>query len=450
MPAIFPELPHTLGVYTLVRLLETRPDGDLYEATQSHVERAVVVEVIRPGATRAEEARFLESARMRVAADVLPNVGQVYESLKADGLWFLTQELPKGTSLAQLAENGQRLSVRAVCRIIEETARIYGLCLQAGLSTRSLSAASIFLDEAETPRFLSPVTAAQEESPVDAADMAALADALRPVRPKGVPGENRVLTLLQWLREGYEGQQLDWNTHAASARTVLEQLGQDKEAENEDAPSDATLKRRGRKARRKVLQAAGYGAALVAIFTACASLGLLFSPMQRLEVRPAVHNGSVFCNDQGRTVVLAARCVSRAEYGRFLDAWKAMSAEERRRTDIVACTDHIPLGWDDTRDAAPVTGVSYADALAYARFAGTELPTAEQVQAALTARRPADALWEWTAGGRSSLPAALCDSVAILMPHAADTAPLSADSAVQRDAAFTFRIVIPSPHTSPL
>lgn len=449
MDPIFPELPHTLGVYTLVRLLESRPDGDLYEATQSHVERAVVVEVIRPGATRAEEARFLESARMRVAADVFTNVGQVYESLKADGLWFLTQELPKGVSLAQMAERGERLSVRAVCRIIEETAHIYELCRQAGLSTRSLSAAGIFLDETETPRFLSPVTAAQEESPVDAADMAALAAAMHPVRPKDVPGENRVLTLLQWLREGYEGQQLDWNTHAASAHTVLEQLGQDKEAESDSAPSDATLKRRGRKARRKVLQAAGYGAALLVIFTACAALGLL-SPMQRLEVRPAVHNGKIFCHDQGRAVVLGAHCVSRAEYGRFLDAWNAMSAEERSRTDTVACTDHIPLGWDDTRDASPVTGVSYADALAYARFAGTELPTAEQVQAALTASRPADALWEWTRGGRSALPASLCDTVAILMPHTADSAPRNAASAVQRDSSFTFRIVIPSTQTSPL
>lgn len=449
MTPIFPELPHTLGVYTLVRLLETRPDGDLYEATQSHVERAVVVEVIRPGATRAEEARFLESARMRVAADVFPNVGQVYESLKADGLWFLTQELPKGVSLAQIAERGERLSVRAVCRIIEETARIYGLCQQAGLSTRSLSAAGIFLDETETPRFLSPVTAAQEETPVDAADMAALADAMQPIRPKDVPGENRVLTLLQWLREGYEGQQLDWNTHAASAHTVLEQLGQDKDTANNEAPSDATLKRRGRKARRKIAQTAGYAAGLAALFAGCASLGMLF-PQQREEQLPPVHSGLIFCNDRGNNVTLSDHCVSRAEYGRFLDAWDTMNAEERKRLNIVETADHIPLGWDNTRDAAPVSGVCYADAVAYARFAGAELPTAEQVQAALTALPAADNLWEWTRGGRSALPAALCPSTAILMPHAANTAPRSAGQASQRDTAFTFRLLLPSTHNASL
>ena len=44
MTPIFPELPYPLGVYSLTRLLELREYTELYEARQTHVDRAVVLE----------------------------------------------------------------------------------------------------------------------------------------------------------------------------------------------------------------------------------------------------------------------------------------------------------------------------------------------------------------------------------------------------------------------
>lgn len=442
MNPIFPALPHPLGVYTLARLMETRPDGDLYIATQSHVERAVVAEVMRPGAERTDEARFLESARMRVAADSLPHVAQVYESLRADGLWFLTQELPKGASLADLSAAEKKLSVRAVCRVISAAAEIYTLCAKAGLSTRAMSAATVFVDEDETPHFLSPVTAT--DNGCDAAvAMTTLGEALNTVRPVGVPGENRTHTLLQWMRQGYEGEWLDWGTIATTAATVAGQLGADKPVETEDSPSDATLKRRQRKQRRKLLNYGLYAVSAAAVFLGCASLGLLF-PQQRVEILPAAHDGGVVCKEGTHPLLVADTPVSKGEYARFLEAWKAMSPEEQAVLHAgvpSAYTDHTPEGWDGNGGDAPVTGVSYWDALVYARFMKAALPSAAALQTARRAVPAAKPLREWVTP--DALPASLMSADGALLLQADDTPFPLADRAY-RAADLTFRITTPN------
>ncbi len=442
MTPIFSALPHPLGVYTLARLMETRRDGDLYIATQNHVERAVVAEVMRPGAERTDEARFLESARMRVAADSLPHVAQVYESLRADGLWFLTQELPKGESLADLSAAEKKLSVRAVCRIISAAAEIYTLCTKAGLSTRAMSAATVFVGEDETPHFLSPVTAG--DNGCDAVEaMSALGEALNTVRPVGVPGENRTHTLLQWMRQGYEGEWLDWTTIAATAATVAEQLGADKPTENEDSPSDGTIKRRQRKQRRKILNYALYAVAAAALFIACASIGLLF-PQHRVEILPAVHDGGVLCKEGTHTLLVADTPVSKEEYARFLVAWKNLAPEEQATLHEglpADYTDHTPQGWDGHGDNSPVTGVSYWDALVYARFVKAALPTAAALQTAHHAAPAAKPLQEWVTP--DSLPASLLPADGALLLQADDTPFPLADRAY-RAAALTFPITTPT------
>lgn len=43
MPATFTDLPHTLGIYKLTRLLESRTNVDLYIAEQNLVNREVIL-----------------------------------------------------------------------------------------------------------------------------------------------------------------------------------------------------------------------------------------------------------------------------------------------------------------------------------------------------------------------------------------------------------------------
>ena len=444
MNPIFPELPHPLGVYTLVRLLESRENGDLYEATQSHVERAVVVEVMRPGATPEEEARFIDSARMRVVADSLPGVSQVLESLKADDLWFMTQEKPLGKSLAEIAEAKEQLSVRDICRIIEATATMYDLCIRAGLATIPLSPASIYLDAEGTPHFLSPVSSGSANPATQPEEQRALAAALLPVHPEGVPGQNRVLTLISWLRHGYEGQMVEWSAIAASAHVVQEQLGVDHEEEEEEGPSDAAQQRHRRKQRKKLLKMAGYGLLLVGLVLGGIGLGCII-PYKRTDSNPVRHHHQVFVQHRRHALGIADAPVTGADYGRFLSAWESMNAETRERISPGRTSDdeHRPSDWENQSPDKPVTGVSYEDAMAYARYTGAELPTAAQLQAVLSVA-PGKNLQEWVRSEQGNLPASLKgESSAVLISQNEPNEPHLTNNRRFRAANTTFRIIPP-------
>ena len=226
MTPIFSELPRQLGVYTLTRLIELRQNTALYEAQQTHVDRAVVLEVLAPGVSHEEEVTFLAQARLRVASSELPHVANVYESLRAEGHWFLTQELPLGRSLAEIAAAGEQLSVPLLCCIITAAAEMYDLCSQVELNAMPLAPSSIFIEEGGEVHFLSPLVEGIQYAPEQ--QMQALAAALAPLCPQQkASGLGRTMTLLQWLAEGYEGQVLPWTSLGETASTILQQLAED-------------------------------------------------------------------------------------------------------------------------------------------------------------------------------------------------------------------------------
>ena len=80
MPPIFTSLPANLGVYTLTKRLGSHETHERDIAKQSHVDRAVILEVLRDGLPQEVLDAFLRNARAR-AAESLPHVGQVLESM---------------------------------------------------------------------------------------------------------------------------------------------------------------------------------------------------------------------------------------------------------------------------------------------------------------------------------------------------------------------------------
>lgn len=449
MTELFPDLPHPLGAYTLTRLLAVREGSDVYAAKQGSVGREVALEVLHRGAAPEQQAAFLLTARARVSAADLPHVGQVYETLCADGLWFLTQELPAGRALNALGE-GETLSVPVAARIVAAAAELYDRCAAAGIATLPLTADSVILNEQGKPCFLSPVIGKADERVDTLVLMRTLAALLDPLVPDaGVPGATRFATMLQWLREGYEGQMLTWAQIRETAETLRTQLG-DVETKAEDQPSEAGLQRRRRRRMKSLISAVCCGVAGLAAIAAIGSLGFLFRSTTTVPL-PAVHAEGVTCRMADDSLaIVAAQPVSIEDYAAFQREWEKADAEERARclSGAPSTTTLTPADWATQQKGKltkPVTGVTYWQALAYARFRHADLPTAPALQTAL-AQLGGSSADEWTCDtfmsgrGQGLIP----ETAPLAIRHEAPFAPLPLPDREFSSDSLGFRLLLPA------
>lgn len=429
MTPIFPDLPHPLGAYTLTRLLAVREGSDVYAAKQGSVDREVALEVLHRGAAPEQQAAFLLTARARVSAAGLPHVGQVYETLCADGLWFLTQELPAGRALCDTAAD-ETLTVPVAARIIAAAAELYERCEAEKRAALPLTPDSVILNAEGKPCFLSPVIGKADERVNDMVLMRTLAALLEPLVPaEGVPGATRFATVLQWLREGYEGQMLTWAQIRETAETLRTQLG-DVEQKQEEQPSEAGLQRRRRRRVKNIITAAVCGVLGLTLIGGLGSLGFFFRSTKTVPL-PAVHAEGVTCRMADDSLaIVAAQPVSVADYADFLREWDKSDEEERARclSGAPSTQSLIPAAWEAQQKAkatTPVTGVTYWQALAYARFRHAALPTAPALQTAL-AQLGGSSADEWTCDtfmsgrGQSLIP----ENAPLAIRHTAPYAPL--------------------------
>lgn len=387
MIPIFPELPRQLGVYTLTRLIELRHNTALYEAQQTHVDRAVVLEVLTPDASHEEEVAFLAQARLRVASSELPHVANVYESLRVEGHWFLTQELPLGRSLAEIAASGEQLSISLLCCIIHSAAEMYDLCSQVELDAMPLAPSSIFIEEGGEVHFLSPLVEGESYSPD--VQMQALANALWPLFPQQkASGLGRTTTLVQWLSEGYEGEFLPWTALGETASTILQQLAEDARIARESSLSYKIAHNPFLiKAREFVKQWIVYIAAYASIVIVLSCMGRFFGMANPIHTS-AGDKEAFLCHQDGEKEVVLRQAVSVADYAAFIQDFKRMSIEERDELlDSIPgeVGDIKPQFWDTQQQSkspdTPVTDVTCWQAMLYAQYAGGNLPSVHQLQA---------------------------------------------------------------------
>ncbi len=415
MSAIFPQLPVTLGTYRLTRLLGSHEDKDLYIAEQSHVDRLVLLEVMRPSRDADKQQRFLDDARARVSTS-LPHVAQVLESTQTKGYWHITHELPKGRNLATLIAEGGSLSPEQACRLIRNIAELYNACKSAGYVAENLSTDSIFVSRSGKPTFLSPITGtAAEESDDASGQMQAIVESILPALTEKGPGRTRLITLLTWMRDGFEGQSLDWAAIASTASQIIEQL---ESATLKVAPpptyDSSQVARKGRKAQKNRRRRIIIATIVLACVLGMGAAGILFGP-DKDAYRSPLEEGFVYCDINGEAMSLHARPVSIGEYRKFLEALNSMSSPKIARINSglppEAC-QHEPDDWSNIISAAthktewngrklslssPITNVSYWDALSYARYAGGYLPRAAALQAALALPElPDSGIEEWT------------------------------------------------------
>lgn len=455
----FENLPTRLGVYTLTELLGRHSITELYLATQSHVERGVVVQVLSPGCDKATVDFFLRMVRAKSAAE-LPYLSHVLESMMSGNIWFLTHEQPEGTSLVQMARAGKHLSTTQACKVIAAAAELYAAAQEKNICMGQLRADSIFV-RGESVRFLSPVLPGESSPEQLPEQMKALADALVPVLPQNEAGQTRVATLVNWIRDGYEGAYLDWISTAATASGILEQTAPllTRDEVSSFGSRTVALRVENKRAQRKLRRTIQRVAVAALCVLAAGGVGVCLAP-GNAESLPSVEGRYIYCAAGEGAVRVALRPVSIREYGIFLRDYSDPNLGVTRRNTInkgipAEYGAHTPAEWQEQLIAvdngspwrgekitadSPVRGVSYWDALAYANYVGGKLPDAcmlEAVQAAV----PTDALpEEWTTTTTEENHVYSAGRIVIL-PGA--THPICETSDATRSPRRGFRIVLP-------
>ncbi len=446
---LFSTLPVELGGYRLTRLLGCHAGSDFYLARQSHVERRVVLEVLCPTTEDAEAqvARFRSTARARVAAH-LPHVAPVLDSATSpEGYAYISQQRPTGSPLSLLAAEGRQLTVQQACDLVTAASALYEACSRAGLAAAPLTADMVFMDQAGAFSFLSPVLDGTPAEGDTVWQLHALATAMRSVQPLNVPGQTRVDTLLRWMQEGYEGEALDWSSAANTATLIAEQLKPDTllTLNHRQRYDQGRVQRAGKRRQRLHKRNALFIAAAAVFILAMGVAGAMLAP-EASEPIPALRGGYVHARVEGRHVAIAARPVSLAEYRRFLEAYPSL--EPSRQGSLTqnippAESDPTPAGWEAQLTAAgqntdaPVTNVSYWQALMYARYQRATLPSATLLAAA-RAEAGEPGVEEWT---QSECPATPPYTKArIVLPAAAAASPLPENNPAARNPQRGFRI----------
>lgn len=450
MTHIFPELPHTLGVYSLTRLLEVRNNTELYEAQHTHVNRTVVLEVLQPGVPREEESAFLLQAQHRGASSGTPHVANVFESLRADGIWFLTMERPHGQSLADHVAANSPLSVTDICRVISAAAEMYNSYAQAGHTALPMAPPSIYIEKSGKAHFLSPLVEGKSVTPQE--QMQAMAATLWSVCPQETaPGLGRTTTLLQWLQNGVDGTFLSWQELKQTADTIISQL----QTSNAPMRKKSIMTRiceqvdKNPKAQRIRTFLAQWGvhiAASAGVIVLLSSIGGIIGSSDPI-VFPACGTNDIYCQANGVNERVLRQLVSVQQYADFMQQFEAMSEEARQAMlqDMAEMDISLePAGWNEQAQNSadtPVTGVSYWQALLYARSIGAMLPTANQLQA-IRAEIPGKAELEWTRSEAESPVPGIYDGTAYLLVDKSGNI-IPSGTRDWKDAKCCFRVAFP-------
>ncbi|MBQ1960531.1 MAG: SUMF1/EgtB/PvdO family nonheme iron enzyme [Akkermansia sp.] len=466
MNQIFPVLPHTLGAYTLTHQIGAHEHSEIYAAQQEHVERKVLLEVLHPQVDQSTINQFLKTARARVAA-TLPAVAHVFETMISDGAWYLTQEKPSGTNLETLYRQGAQLAPLQICAILQAIAKLYIACDKAQLQAAALRRADIFMAKGSSGHavvhFLSPVYDDAEHPTSPTKQMQGLADELEPLLPTNTAGQTRIATLMQWVKDGYEGQYMDWHAVAATAAMIEEQLTPEKAlnlASPAEKPTAASLQRAKLKRTRRTKRQLKLLLHALFILLIFGIMGALMAPSEPIILKPELGD-FLICAPAGSSdrSYVAKAPVSIFQYEKFLAHYAAMNTAEKARVNRGlpdGYTDHTPAEWQAQLDAArqqstwqgrpltehaPVTGVSYWSAMAYANYRRASLPSLSQLSQ-VCGKNAASGIQEWTSDTQAAN-VVLTKSYMVLAEDA--TQSLREPSPTARLTNRGFRIILPTP-----
>jgi serine/threonine protein kinase len=142
---------HAVGRYRIVKFLGAGAMGEVYLAEDPQIDRRLAIKTVRltgrPQEIEERKRRLLREAR--AAGRLLhPNVVTLFDAGEAEGLLYLAFELVEGTDLAARLEDGDRLSLRQVLRVVRQAADALDYAHSHEIVHRDIKPSNILLDRA--------------------------------------------------------------------------------------------------------------------------------------------------------------------------------------------------------------------------------------------------------------------------------------------------------------
>ena len=219
------DLPHNFGDYTLVALVGRTRGGILYQAIQQGMDRSVFMELLVPDNPEGVTVEdFIMKARTRAAINV-PVLGTVYEASQVQGYWFVTSEQLGGSSLQAMLDRGETLSVKDMLKVIETAGTICGKYERLQTAFNLMEPRHIFVDDKSCVRVMNTAMPGNFHEEQSCEQMKKLGEYLLPLVTPDVPGATRMATLLGWMRDGQNGNRMQWEQVMELIAAVREQLG---------------------------------------------------------------------------------------------------------------------------------------------------------------------------------------------------------------------------------
>ncbi|WP_377645130.1 serine/threonine-protein kinase [Oryzobacter terrae] len=133
------------GRYQLASRIASGGMGDVWEGTDTVLDRSVAVKVLRPGTDEEVFARRFRSEALYAANLAHPNVATVLDYGEDDDLAYLVLELVPGEPLSALVQREGALDPATVRSIVGQAALALGAAHEAGVVHRDVKPANILV-----------------------------------------------------------------------------------------------------------------------------------------------------------------------------------------------------------------------------------------------------------------------------------------------------------------
>jgi formylglycine-generating enzyme required for sulfatase activity len=394
-----------LGPYRLLREDEPTRWGPSFTAVHSTLGRPVRLVMLSTAQASAPEIRadFLAEASAKAGVHH-SSVLAVYEACELEGHTFYTMEKADGLNLLELAERRQVLSVEAALRLAYSAGEGMQYMRALGVPHAPLKASAVLVAADGSPRLQNLALGGLRPATSEEEDVATLGRCLEGVLSEDAPLALR--SLLERTAPTHPKKIANWSDflsgvaqcEAAWARFC-----------SNSGPNPQLPPPMARRRRSPLLW--------VGVLVGIAAVGGAFywsrTQAPLVPAQAQVPKGQYLVGSGRRAALegfsMDSTEVSNRQYGRFLKWQRSHPSEANSfdHADQPARYSHTPPRWhdlfpevarhraepDDPRWELPVTEVSWWDAFAFARWAGRDLPTEDEWEAA--GRGPRGLLFPW-------------------------------------------------------